>query len=319
MSQPPYHLRQNKTVDRLLFIDAIHRLRRRGDLNAYTYYSLGGPYLDDFRLVYESFPEMKMVSIESDEEIYKRQQFHLPCGNLTLQNADLRSFIAGYTADDAKSIFWLDNTGFKYAHFETFTALLPKVSAGSMLKITLDTSAERVFGMKGTVQERAVAFREQYGAVLPDSEFVMPMGNYECALLIQRMLRIAAEHAMPTGAQMTFQPISSFFYRDGAAMLTVTGIVCFRSELADVRKMFAQWPFANLDWSGPKKIDLPVLSTKERLHLQKYLPCIQDSGRTLRNALGYLTVEDNEKRTEEQLAQYAEYHRYSPYFIRAVP
>ncbi len=319
MSQPPYHLRQNKTVDRLLFVDAIHRLRLLGDLNDYTYYSLGGPYLDDFRLVYESFPEMKMVSIEIDEEIYKRQHFHLPCGNLALQHTDLSSFISQYSAGDAKSLFWLDNTGLKFSHFDDFKMLLQKVATGSMIKITLEAAFERVFGRKDEIQKNTAQFREQYSAILSESELVVPIGAYEFASLLQKMLRIAAEQALPTSAKIVYQPVSSFFYRDGAAMVTLTGVVCFTDDIPSVRKVFESWHFANLDWADPKKIDLPVLSTKERLHLQKYLPCVQDAGATLHNALGYLTVEDSEKRTVEQLAQYAEYHRYSPFFIRGVP
>ena len=64
MKQPPYHLRPNKAVDRLALVEAIKRLGRMGDLSEYTYYGLGGPYLEDFRLLYELCPEIKMVSIE---------------------------------------------------------------------------------------------------------------------------------------------------------------------------------------------------------------------------------------------------------------
>jgi len=63
---------------------------------------------------------------------------------------------------------------------------------------------------------------------------------------------------------------------------------------------------------------VPSLSTKERLYLQRYLPCGRNAGRTLRRALGYLT-DENLKQTEIRLQQYADFHRYFPYFIKAIP
>jgi hypothetical protein len=319
MTQPAYHLRPNKAVERLIFLDAIAHLRRLANLRDYIYFSLGGPYLEDFRLVYEFFPELEMVSVEIDEEVCKRQNFHLPCGNVTLHNVDLKSFVATYDFDRRRSIFWLDNTGFEYSHFETFMTVLPKVGSGSMIKITLDASAGRFNGKSDEVKKKITAFREKYALVLPDPDAMPPVDSYGFAVLLQKMIRVAAERALPADAELMFQPVSSFYYKDGMGMLTVTGVVCFRNEAERVREAFADWQFLNSDWRDPKIIDLPVLTTKERLQLQRFLPCAVNPGSTLRDALGYLTVPDDAARTEQQLAQYAEYHRYSPYFIRAVP
>jgi hypothetical protein len=313
MSQPPYHLRQNKAVDRLAFVDAIRRLSLLDDLAGYTYYSLGGPYLEDFRLLYEFFPDMKLVSIEIEEEIYRRQEFHLPCGNLTLHNTDLASFLAAYQANDQKSIFWLDNVGLEFGHFETFMTLLGKVSANSMIKITLDASTKKHY-------EKADEFRRIFGAVMPDPAATPPVEVKPFATLLQSMIRVAAERALPGAVPLMFHPVSSFYYQDGAPMFTLTGVVCRRDATGRVVRAFQGLRFANLDWSEPKKIDLPVLTTKERLHLQRLLPldAAADAGRILREALGYL-IEDTQGKTEQRLAQYAEYHRYSPYFIRGIP
>ncbi len=123
MKHPAYHLRSNKAVDRLTLVDAIKRATRLvDDLSEYTYYGFGGPYLEDFRLLYEFYPEIKMISIENNEETYKRQQFHIPChtSQLKLKNMGFKSFLARYEANDEKSIFWLDYTDLQYGHFEDF-------------------------------------------------------------------------------------------------------------------------------------------------------------------------------------------------------
>jgi len=134
VKQPAFHLRTNKAVDRLSFVEAIGRLAHLADLSEYTYYSLGGPTLEDCRLLYEFHPQIKMVSIEENEEIYKRQVFHLPCATLDLKHEEFKSFVAQYEANDVKSIFWLDYTGLEFGQFEDFMALLGKLTANSMIQ-----------------------------------------------------------------------------------------------------------------------------------------------------------------------------------------
>lgn len=104
MSSPAYHLRPNKAADRFALLEAIRRLPLLGDggLEEYTYISLGGPYLEDFRLLYEFCPEMRMESIESNSEVYKRQRFNRPFRKLRLIEEDLSSYISRYDPGEKK-------------------------------------------------------------------------------------------------------------------------------------------------------------------------------------------------------------------------
>jgi hypothetical protein len=319
MKHPAYHLRPNKAVDRLALVDAIRHLDRLARLQEYTYYGLGGPYLEDFRLLYELCPDVKMVSIEEDEDTYKRQRFHLPCGTLRLERAEFKSFLARYEPNDEKSIFWLDYTGLDYGNFEDFMVLLGKMAEKSMIKISLRAHPSD-FSDKQTesIGSGAERFRRQFGAIMPDAAADPPRGYQAFACLLQEMVQVAAQRALPSAVQLTFQPVSSFYYSDGTGMFTLTGIVCRRDAVAETKKAFHDLHFSNLSWEKPKRIDVPVLSTKERLHLQNLLPCRQRAGKTLHQALGYLVDEDR-ARTEAKLKQYADFHRFYPYFMKAVP
>jgi hypothetical protein len=306
---PPYHLRPNKAVDRLTFIEAIALLAQVADLSEYTYYSLGGPYLEDCRLLYEFHPQISMVSIEEKEEIYKRQRFHLPCGMLDLKLDEFKSFLAQYEANDRKSIFWLDYTGLEVGHFEEFKGLLGKVAANSMIKMTLQADPRRL---------KPAKFREKFEALMPNPSVNPPATTLDFAYLVQQMIQIASQQALPGDMPHVFQPIASFYYKDSVAMFSLIGLVCPRAERENVKAIFKNLQFANLDWQQPKNIDLPILSTKERLRVQHLLPCKKGAGKVLRKELGYL-IDDDEEKTEMKLEQYAEFHRRFPYFMKATP
>ncbi len=316
MKHPPYHLRPNKMADRFAFIEAIRRLERLSGvaLGDYTYHGLGGPYLEDFRMLEEHCPGMSMVSIEVEEETFKRQQFHLPTSTLLLVLDNVTSYIAKYDPEDRRSIFWLDYTKLEYRCFEDFKALLSMVPELSMIKVTL-RSAPRDYQDDRKPDE----FRNQFGKVMPDPSAQPPNRHKPFAYLLQQMLRVAAEQALPPAAMsLKFVPICSFYYSDRTPMFTLTGVVCSDSRIHEIEQTYADWKFANLGWEQPKLIDIPVLSTRERLHLQHILPSNSQTGQKLRKALGYLIDEDDQK-SEAALEQYADFYRYSPYVMRGVP
>lgn len=313
MKHPPYHLRPNKAIDRFMFIESIRCIGGHNKLQEYTYYGFGGPYLEDLRLVHEHFPEIRMVSIERDEETYKRQRFHLPCGHIRLRRESFHSFLAHFNAGDLKSIFWLDYTELNYRLFGEFKTLLGMVSTGSLIKITL-----RVETGDYLEAEQVDKFGEEFQSVLPEAASRPPQNFGQFASLAQEMLQVAAEQQLPSATGLIFQPISSFCYKDTVGILTLTGVVCQRSEQKDYQERFAHLRFANLTWKKPRIIDVPFLSTKERMHLQRHLPCALDAGPRLLKALGY-NIDGDRTRALAKMRQYSEFYRYYPHFIRAIP
>ncbi len=321
MKHPPYPLRPNKAVDRFMLIDVIRQMEKIVDVSKYTYYSLGGPYLEDFRLLYDFCPNIKMISIESSKETLKRQRFHLPCGKLELVYDDFSSFLANYDGGGQKSIFWLDYTKTGFGEFSDFMTLLDRVDDNSIIKLTLRSEPKDYFDAEDKlVDKKHEAFQREFEELLPTWSSTPCLRFEDHANLIQDMVRIAAQKTLPAAGGRTLQPLSSFCYSDSVGMFTFTGIVCSIDESAKYRQHFCKWAFANLDWSRPRNIDVPFLSTKERLHLQQFLPCNgrRNKGRYLHKQLGY-SIDNDASKSAEKLSQYAEFHRYYPYLVKATP
>ena len=126
------------------------------------------------------------------------------------------------------------------------------------------------------------------------------------------MIHIASQQALPALGDSVFQLLDSSRYSDHTHMLSITGIVCNKSEISKIRQQFKNW---NLDWDDPRRIDVPILSIKERLHLEKYLPSKAQTGRSLSRALGY-KIDNTELEHIKKLEQYEKFYRYYPYFAR---
>ena len=320
MTDPAYHLRPNKAADRLALMEIVRRLERLDGkgLKGYTYYGLGGPYLEDFRLMHESWPDIRMVSIEEDPEKVKRQRFHRPYRRLKLVNDDLSSFVTGYNSDNKKSIFWLDYTRLEISCFTDFQRVLEEVAYGSMIKITLYSDPDYFRTTdKSDLNNRGKKLLRDCSRFIRPKRIDLPSAVEDFAGMLQAMIRIAAQDILLSVPGKLFVPVASFYYSDGAPMFTLTGVVCREDEREELEKAFDGWELANLEWKPPMRIKVPPLSTKERLHLQPVLPAKKPEI-TLHKRLGYLIDDDLEK-TKEALKQYATFDRYEPYFLKGIP
>lgn len=216
------------------------------------------------------------------------------------------NFLVNFSST-GREIFWLDYTDLKFGHFEDFMSILGKVPEKSIVKMTIRAELYN----KGWEE-----FYREYVQILPasvkktDIERRIPFIK-----LLQKMTQIASQQALPASGKSIFQLLDSSYYSDQTHMLSITGIVCNKSEVSEIQQWFKNWNFANLKWDDTRRIDVPILSTKERLHLEKYLPTRAKTGRSLSRALGY-KIDNSQKEHIEKLKQYEEFYQYYPYFAR---
>jgi hypothetical protein len=341
MKHPAYHLRVNKSIDRFLLVQILDILRTQDKIKMsdYTYYGFGGPFLEDCRLIHDRCPEIQIVSIEKNLATFKRQEFHCFSKKLELINDDFTSFLAHFSSK-GREIFWLDYTNLNLGHFDNFKEVLGKVSENSIVKITIPaepppeelTSENReekwedfrdryreekweIFQKKYR-EEKWKDFVEKYDEILPpEAQPTNIERQWPFIKLLQEMLQLASQQALPASGESIFQLLNSSHYNDQTQMLSITGIVCNRNEVSKIRRWFKNWRFINLGWEDPHKIEVPILSIKERLHLEEYLPTTKKTGLFLSRALGY-KIDDTSNKHIEQLKQYEEFYQYYPYFAR---
>lgn len=307
MKSLPYHLRTNKAVDRYMLVEVLQRAVPAHARAGYTYVGMGGPFLEDLKVIEHYFPEMSLISIDEEGEVVKRQVFHKFKRNVALLERTDKQFVAEMP-DDMLVALWFDYCGCEPAHFEQFGAAVKKAAVGSVLRISLNAAFR-------ADEESRKKFKENFEQILPADWESYFEDEDKYLLMLQKMVRSAA--LPPPMAGYDFHVVNSSTYRDGARMLTVTGIKCADAEWTAARRRFAGWPFFARTWDRrPFRINVPDLSFVERMRLAAVLPTTsRNPGKRLHRRLGY-SIANSDKAAADDLANYAAFARYFPVFAR---
>jgi hypothetical protein len=318
-SSIPYHLRLNKAVEREIFIGLLSVLYPRLQLSDYQYIGMGGPFLEDYRAMHARLGLSKMVCIESDENTHRRQLFNTPFGGIECINSTIEEYLR--TADLANDpmLIWLDYTApsDRREQMETFISLVSNVGPRSILKLTLNADPAELVRSSGPpgselFERRLLEVQRQLGEFLAPDALAREISYRRFGQLLLRSLKYSLDRELE-GTGVSFLGFSSYSYSDGQSMVTVTGASV---DDGDVESFLAetkvnQWPFYSNDWTVPEKIDLPQLSTQERIELQRAM----NSSDVPR--LGYsLPAGKILKTPGEMLSAFERFYRVTPAFAK---
>jgi hypothetical protein len=328
-----YHLRQNKYVERQLFVEILSHLDRVRRIRDYVYVGFGGPYMEDFKLLHSTFGISRMISLEELEWVLPRQRFNQPFGCVGITKLSSAEFVERYedilaSYGHRNVITWFDfaDPGKISEELADLQGLLRQSIPFDVVKITLNANLNALFQPSGTVTKEEIKarrfqkFKGRLKNLVPPgaSEEMMTPEQYPALLL--RAVQLAVTEEL-TGKPIIYHPISAFTYSDTEhRMLTLTGIVL----TAGGQKVFLDesgirdFEFATNSWSDHIEVSIPNLSAREKLYLDQVLftklttkraPIRLRAGVPLRIALGE-TVE----KTRDEAARYFRFYRYYPHF-----
>lgn len=334
VKHPPYHLRTNKAVDRLLLLSQIRSVIQAdvGLTNDATYHSLGGPFMEDLLLVHKSFPDMSLVCIESDLHTHERQKAHQFSSSLLLEQTTLSDFFASKYSASKADIFWLDYTDFNLDCLNELQSILRVLKAGSLIRITLrcespvherflpsDLDEVSLKAMKRQIKKTFVDKFDKYMPAKAKKED-LPSSPKKFAELVKNIVRLSISDAIDSSKNVSFLHIHSARYNDGTPMISITGMVCNRSSVRSTRGRLSKQSSLNFDpkWANLHEINVPILSIHERMLINKSLPykgSASSIGAALYSLLNY-NVSESQPKSETALEQYATYKNEYPSFVR---
>lgn len=257
-----------------------------------------------------------MISLEETKEVFDRQQKNVPYKCIECLQESSGYYIDHFTLEDP-CVIWLDYASpneLKNQVLE-FVGLLPKLSTGDILKITLNANAATL-GNKGQggelYRKRLNGLSEKLGEYLPSDVKAHELRGSDYAAVLVRAISVAAQMALKEKVE-DFIPLAAFAYKDTHRMLTITGIKENYTNKEQVLNDtgLVNWEFLNQGWSPPVDIDMPILSLRERMLLDGLLP--SEDAASLQAALGF-NLDSDSARSVQLIKNYLRLYRHHQQF-----
>lgn len=272
-SSLPYRLRPNKAVDRELFLSLLMRLAPKLALEKYHYIGLGGPFLEDFRLIHGRLGITKMTCIETEEQVHKRQIFNRPIASIECVHKSLEDYL-DETDLNSPAIIWFDYTEPKgiTSQIERFARTIGTVPVGSILRVTLNANPGSLGRPDGNLSEaelmewRLQSFQRRLGALFPSGLVADGMTQKSFGKSLLHALKLAVEKEALSFRDRGIVWALATHYADGQAMVTAALIICEKDDKS-IEELAKAWEF-HATTDAPHRVDLPALSTLERLTME---------------------------------------------------
>ena len=335
-----YHLRVNKAVERMIFIDLLGKIGRLFPLDDYKYVGFGGPFLEDFKLIHNHLGIRNMVSLEIDPEVFKRQEFNLPFDCIRLLREKSGDYIGNYGNFEEKLILWLDYSEAEDLRDQLceFYGVIKKINHGNVVKITINADVKSLEGAENENKELKESGQKKRKEIIESArfeEFRKQVGSAHTASLTARCVednKRYAETLLKILKNISFKavegtkkffPLTSFVYADGQNMLTFTGIVVPKDydgydEFLKKTGLSSYDFILKKDSNTPETIDVPNLSLHEKICMNRNLPfqksntCVQKSNTCTIN----FKIDPDAEKSKFKLDNYIKYYRYYPDFAK---
>ena len=268
----PYDLRPAKQVERRMLVETFQALAGLGvPISTFQYTGFGSVYFFDFVVFHKLLGIDHMLSVEVDEDIQKRVRFNKPFRKVEVRIGDILDEIPKLSPD-RQHILWLDyDKNLIKEHLDALWLAAAKLSKGSILLITID--AEPPVQNAGPKKWRDY-FRTEASEYLGTRNSLADFAESKLLRLTQDVMMRAIKSGLAS-RDIDYIPLFSFSYADGHEMLTIGGMLGGDHEKNLCRNpVMVRLSYLRLNENNePKRIVIPRLTRKERIYLDKAMPC----------------------------------------------
>jgi hypothetical protein len=286
-----FSLRQNKSIERSIVFDGLRSLIGNLEGSKYIYVGLGSVWFSDFQRAHRDLGFDRLISIESNEIVFRRAQFNKPFRSVEVLQGLSRTVVPTLLErDDLCScpwVVWLDyDQAIDAEKVQELSELVRDLPVGSILLTTFSATP----GQYGKPKDRPSYLRGLFGDVVPDALTVDDCRDENLMTVLARLTSdYLASCAVRFGRPGSYHPAFRLAYRDGAPMVTVGGVLPRPVHVAMVESALAC-----ASWKGfvDTPISTPPLTLREVTALNAMLPTdtpitraqIQKSGMDLEEA-----------------------------------
>ena len=267
-----YELRPSKQVERRMLLDFFRRLSGSGvAIEEFRYTGMGSIQFVDHILFHKFLGIDKLVSVERDEDLESRLRFNRPFDNIELKMMPIGEYVPQLDRGE-RHIVWLDyDYQLSRAMVHDIVSSANHLPVGSFLLVTID--ATPVKGSTGA-RDNYKYYRDAAGDLWEPRWKQADFVNEELHWRVIEVVARAFKEGVVGRRDVQALPCLSFVYSDGHQMVTLGAQLGGdrETEMLDrVDERGAEYMIRDFD-AAPFYINVPVLTRKERLHLESAMP-----------------------------------------------
>lgn len=283
-----YDLRPAKQVERRMIVDALQRLGDAGfPVTDYQYTGFGAIYFTDFIMLHKLLGMSKLLSLEHEKRLERRVGFNKPFSCVDIKMVPASAEIPNLSRD-SQHIVWLDYDSVLHKDFlSDIQSAITVLTPGSILLVTVDVETPRDLDYQAVDSDFDVS-KEVLGPKHWKRYFEYHAGSYlrlglaeedfGKSKLLERtteVLKATITRSIVARPAMQFLPMFNFVYRDSHRMLSMGGMVAGKPEKRLLRaSTIDETIYYRSDFDSPPcEITVPKLTRKERMYLDREMPC----------------------------------------------
>jgi Putative O-methyltransferase len=276
-----YSVRPNKRTQRKMIFDALARYIAVFPRARFSYVGFGSMWFTDFLYAHRRLGLQSLTSIEAPEG-FRRAAFNRPFKCVRMVEGYSSTVLPTLTWR-RPAIVWLDyDYGPESESLQDLSYLSNQLASRSVLMVTYDaappwnenaTADERVESVRKVFKNAAPPQVQKPGRGKPRVPHRSSYAPTLTALLWSFLKNELVRNGRAGADDLAWSPLFSFFYRDGAPMITVAAALL---NASDREALDRSRPFEHLHYAlgeTPFSIAIPPLTPRERAELDRRLPC----------------------------------------------
>lgn len=319
-----YNLRPAKGVERKMLCETFSRLSVLDNIKNYRYIGFGSTYFTDFNLFHKNLGIKHLLSIEKEKSYAARVEFNIPYSCIDVKYGSSTTVLPSlpWYKWHQKSIVWLDYTE-KLLEFMLgdIDSVISNVHPGSVFLISVNITPDDVgnearekdldVDEERTKRVRFQKLADRIGDVVPPEASDLNLNVANNKRIIRKIIDNQIKRAVRTRnidkdaiERLKYSQLFNIYYRDGADMLTVGGILYDDNQSEKIDAMNLRDLDYISDGEDAFSIVVPNLSIREMHALDALLPDKHQEAFLL-------------PLSKEDINNYANIYRYFPTFTEA--
>ncbi|WP_308202629.1 O-methyltransferase [Curtobacterium sp. RIT-PI-V] len=305
-----FSVRQNKAIERKIAFECLSKLvTDKGD--SYIYVGFGSVWFVDFEAAHRDLRINSMISIESDEVVYRRAAFNAPFRTVSVEQGNsadvLPDLLKRPDLSSRPWVVWLDyDTTMDETKLDELENLVVNLPPNSAILTTFSASAGR-YAQQTQIADRLSSL---FGDTFDATEFPR-LKDYKNEKKLMLALSKAVRDRMisrfhRSGRTGSCLPIIELQYQDGTPMTTVGLALTDPAESKRVEGLIG-----DPSWRGISNdpIATPPLTQRETNALRTLLPSDPFPTRSAVKTLGFDLAEN-------ELASFSRHYLDYPTFVQ---